>query len=288
MPEVTRYEEIEWRVGGAGTHRGGKAHMGTLLVGDPASPGNYALTINRTGDQLGKSPRHRHDFDQIRFPLEGPHSYAPDAEVPVGWVGYFPEGVPYGPFEQYPEREYVLLQFGGPSGNGFVPYAQWRAAGEALAESGTFAGGFYEADGRPRRQDALEAILEHARGRPVVYPAGRYQAPVVLNPEAFAWLPVAGAHGVRTRALATFTERGTAVDEVRLEPGATFTIPVDDRTRLWFLYRGEAVVAGTAIEERSAFSVRPGEDDVVLGCDPDRAEGAELLVMSLPRLDDAG
>lgn len=284
MTVVASFDAVEWR-GGGRNHRDSNSRSATLLEGDPSSPNNYWLAIVRMGDQ-GGSPRHRHDFDQVRYPLEGAHPYSPKEEVPPGWVGYFPEGVPYGPFDQVDGREYLILQCGGASGCGYLSRDGWRQATAELSERGQFRKGFYEYDsggGVIRRKDALEAVLEHARARPVVYPAGRYKAPVVLNPEAFGWTEVAETPGVQVRQLMTFNERRSGVGQVRLAPQKSYEIPPDDRIRLFFMAKGSAAVAGSSIGPRSAFSVEPGETGIRI-TSKERAEGTELLVLFLPHL----
>src|SRR5271168_1317022 len=59
------------------------------------------------------SPRHRHNFDQVRFILEGEVTYD-RKNYGAGWLGYFPEGVPYGPHGGIEHRE-IVLQFAGLS-----------------------------------------------------------------------------------------------------------------------------------------------------------------------------
>ncbi len=287
MPTLANLAEAEWRQGLTGGHRGQGGTATVLLEGDPGSPNNYVMIISRSGEKLGFSPRHRHDFEQIRFPLHGSHSYAPQRDVPEGWVGYFPEGVRYGPFNQHADTEYMLIQFGGPSGNGFLPYQQWREIGDRLAERGRFEKGIFryeDGDGKTHNQDALEAILEEARSRPVVYPEGRYLEPVVLNPQAYEWLPVEGAEGVSERRLATFNECGTCVSEVQLAPGSSYAVPPDPRIRLCFVAKGELTVGGTRLANHSAFAVHADEADVEIACAPGAAESAEVLISFMPKL----
>ena len=48
------------------------------------------------------------------------------AQTPAGWVGYFPESAYYGPQSISPDLTMLVLQFGGPSGQGFASVAQRR------------------------------------------------------------------------------------------------------------------------------------------------------------------
>lgn len=286
MVVVASFDDVEWR-GGRPNHRGSNSSSATLLEGDPSRPDNYWLAVVRMGDS-GGSPRHRHDFDQIRYPLTGGHPYAPRQEVPVGWVGYFPEGVRYGPFDQVAEREYLILQCGGATGHGYVSREGWRQATAELSVTGAFKAGFYEydpGDGSTRRQDALEAILEHSRGRPVDYPKARYMAPVVLDPEAFEWMTVEGEVGVCKRQLVTFNERGTSVSELKLDPGATHVLLGAPYIRLLFLSRGQAKVSGDPVGSRSAASVDAHETGVELACPVGADAPARFLIFSLPQFE---
>ena len=43
------------------------------------------------------TPRHRHNFDQIRMVMEGKFAYAGRKTMRQGSIGYFPEGTYYGP-----------------------------------------------------------------------------------------------------------------------------------------------------------------------------------------------
>ena len=79
-------------------------------------------------------PRHRHNFEQIRLPLCGSMNLGGGLVLEEGQIGYFPEGLPYGP-QQDPlghakpgERLQLVLQFGGASGYGFMSMDQRKAA----------------------------------------------------------------------------------------------------------------------------------------------------------------
>src|SRR5437016_412877 len=61
------------------------------------------------------SPRHHHTFEQIRYVLGGEVEYA-GKTYGAGWLGYFPEGVFYGPQAQLGPGRGIVLQFPGPSG----------------------------------------------------------------------------------------------------------------------------------------------------------------------------
>ena len=55
-------------------YRGGTSHQRRVLEGEPGTLGNFSLTMSeREGDYY--SPRHRHNFEQIRFQLAGMSDY---------------------------------------------------------------------------------------------------------------------------------------------------------------------------------------------------------------------
>ena len=97
------------------SHRGelrAKVQRQDFSIRDPeAGIGFKATTSRNPGGH--HSPRHRHNFDQLRFVLEGEVTYAQKNYGP-GWLGYFPEAVPYGPHGGTEHRE-IVMQFPGPS-----------------------------------------------------------------------------------------------------------------------------------------------------------------------------
>ena len=114
-------------------YRGGIFHGRRLLEGTPGTIDNFQLSIGVSqGDFY--SPRHRHNFEQIRVQLDGTLDYDRDGKMTAGIVGYFPEGVFYGPQSQNPDEvaTAAVLQFGGASGSGYLSNAETRNAMEEL------------------------------------------------------------------------------------------------------------------------------------------------------------
>ena len=56
-------------IGAVGSMRDGKLDQKFLLLGEDNSPNNYLLNVGLTGAGGWGTPRHRHNFDQIRFVL---------------------------------------------------------------------------------------------------------------------------------------------------------------------------------------------------------------------------
>lgn len=261
--------------------RGGGKEFRTLLAGRPESPGNYRMVHAR---QTGAvySPRHRHNFDQLRFCVSGRVNYGRDCWIEPGEIAYFPEGAHYGPEESDVARVAVTIQFGGASGQGFLAEPEQLAAMEELKKTGVFENGVYRregerAPGQKRNQDSFEAIWEQARGRRLDYPAPRYDGPILMRPARFAWVALADAPGVFVRALGTFTERRLEVAMLRLDAGAIMNFGKRGGDRLGFVVAGRGEIAGAELRAHSAFAIETGEAARLTAREP-----MELLVTGLP------
>ena len=96
--------------GAVSGHRSGGIDFKRLMQGTPGSPDNFEFSIVRTaGDYF--TPRHRHNFDQVRYCIEGAMNYAPGKDLKAGTAGYFPEGTYYGP--QADTRWYCCYRWAG-------------------------------------------------------------------------------------------------------------------------------------------------------------------------------
>ncbi len=206
-------------------HRGGMFHFRRLAEGDPGTMENFNLSYGEIGGDF-YSPRHRHNFEQIRFQLQGVLDYSRDGKLTPGMVGYFPEGVSYGPQTPTPEEQAVTLvfQFGGASGSGYISRNESKIAVDALSKTGIFEDGVYrrnEGEDGKRNLDGFQAIWEHVNQRKLEFPKPRYDHPVFMDPDNYQWLPVDGAPGVSEKLLGVFTECRTEARFLRLDPGAS-------------------------------------------------------------------
>jgi hypothetical protein len=226
-------------------YRGGTFHFRRLLEGEPDTLGNFELTYGRSSGDF-YSPRHRHNFEQFRLQLEGEVSFGHDGEMKPGVIGYFPEGVHYGPQSQDPATEAVMLvlQFGGASGSGYLSSKEVKASMSALKDVGEFKAGVFrrkdDVEGK-RNVDAHQAIWEHVQKRPMVYPKPRYEKPIFMDPANWEWVPVEGAHGVSEKPLGVFTERRSQARFLKLEPGASYE---GRGRRVYFAMSGKGEVSG--------------------------------------------
>jgi hypothetical protein len=267
--------------GGQEKHRGGGLATKLLLTGEENTPDNFRLTLGR--DRGGhENPRHRHNFDQIRMSIQGTLSVADGVDLAEGQVGYFPEGTPYGP--QKPatsERITLVLQFGGASLSGFISTRQMQKGYDDLARLGEFKGGvFYRQSGDgQRQQDAFEAIWEHVCGRELIYPAPRYDTPILMTPANFEWIPENDNSGVDRKLLGSFTERGTRIEMFRLADAAAITLSAPYARLLIFALSGPERSNGDDWGKHSAWQIEAGETTRIKA--PERSE---FLVITLPML----
>ena len=201
--------------------REGRFEFSRLLEGEPGRPDNFLLQLSRTwGDY--RSPRHRHNFDQIRYMLEGTFNFGRDGKLPPGNVMYVPEGTIYGPQTSDEDTRTLVLQFSGASGSGYVSEASRAAAVAALSERGSFREGVYYPDDETaglRRCDASEAVWYHVHGRRPRFPKRRFERPMLMNPENYDWI-ASDTEGVWEKLLGVFGERRTRIGFYLLEPGA--------------------------------------------------------------------
>ncbi len=208
-------------------HRGGTFHGRILVEGTPGRPDNFQLNYGQIGGDF-YSPRHHHNFEQIRFVLEGEVDFARDGKLTEGMVGYFPEGAFYGPQSQDAALTpiVIVLQCGGASGQGYLSQAEAKQGMAELSAHGEFKDGVYRRKpgvAGKRNVDGYQAIWEHMNGQPMTYPKPRYNRPFFMDPKNYDWLPADGAPGVAEKRLGSFTERGTSATFYKLDAGARLT-----------------------------------------------------------------
>ena len=206
----------------AGAHRGGSHRIVPLYSGDPDDPGNYEFSLYTVSEGY-HTPRHRHHYDQVRYVLSGSLSIGSDVWLNPRQLGWFPAGTSYGPQHNDLPATALILQIGGPDGQGFPPYDRLPAAKAALAERGVFDNGTYrdtDPDGNARNRDAMLAVETEISGREPFLPPPRYSAPVLMNVDSFQWRPTPTA-GVRSKHFGTFGEGRLAIEFVSIDERAT-------------------------------------------------------------------
>ena len=276
--QIVHADQVEWKRGLQ--HRGGTFHYRHLLEGTPGTVGNFHLGIGQQDGDFA-SPRHRHNFDQFRFQLEGTMNFDRDGKMAAGTLGYFPEGAAYGPQSSEGRSVTAVLQFGGASGSGYLSPQEVAAGTEELKQFGSFEGGIFrrndDAEGR-RNTDAYQAIWEHVHGRRMDYPKPRYRDPIMVDPQNYDWLAVDGMPGVRQKPLGTFTERACAAALLTMARGATYR---GAPRGVYLVLSGSGVVGATPYRALTAFHLDEGEAADVVA-----REETELLRLTLPDLVD--
>ena len=259
-------------------HRQGQFIHRKLMTGEPGTPGNFALELVRTTNDFF-SPRHKHNFDQFRYQVEGEFDFDRNGKMKPGIIGYFPEGTPYGPQSSAVTSITLVLQFGGASGSGYMTQEQMEASTAELKKFGRFEKGVYrrneDVEGK-RNMDGYQAVWENVNKRSMKYPQPRYNDPIMMNPEHFDWVPVEGAPGVSDKLMGVFTERRSAAQFLKLEPQARFK---GHGRGVYFVLSGEGKIAGEPYRGLTTVYCEAGDD-------PDFTATTEtqMLMLGLPRV----
>lgn len=250
--------------GRVGSMREGTLDQKFLLQGDDDSPNNYLLNVGLTGSGGWGTPRHRHNFDQIRYVLKGKYPASPTKIMDEGSVGYFPESVHYGPQDRPEGLEMMVIQFGGASASGFLSTPRREAANEALKAKGEFKNGIFtwlDEKGQKHNMDGSAACFEEATGKKMVFAPPRYDDIVLMNSESYAWIET-DTPGVFTKLLGTFTERGTRIGFIKVEAGATFSTGSRSSIEVLFMSKGKITVNGKTYGDKTGIELLPSDGPV--------------------------
>lgn len=276
--KIVHADEVERKRGLQ--YRGGTFYFRHLLNGKPGTPGNFQFNI---GEQDGDfaSPRHRHNFDQFRFQLEGTSNFDRNGKMTAGTLGYFPEGAAYGPQSSDGRSVTAVLQFGGASGSGYLSREEVSAGTEELKKFGTFKDGIFrrndDVEGR-RNLDGYQAIWEHVHGERMEYPKPRYRDPIMLDCANYEWVAVAGMPDVAHKALGSFTERQCAAELIRLSRGAIYRA---DGRSVYLVLSGSGIAHEAPYRKYTAFHLDEGEQAEIVARDE-----TQLIRLVLPDLSD--
>jgi hypothetical protein len=174
-----------------------------------------------------------------------------------------------------------VLQFGGASGSGYLQPREVKAGMEELKKFGEFKDGvFHRHEGVPgkRSMDAYQAIWEHVHGRPMIYPKGRYDAPIMMDTGNYQWAPIRGALGAAEKLLGVFTERRTQARLVQLEAGANYEV---EGRGVYLVLSGAGTADGQPLRKFTTVFLDTGERAALRA-----SETTELLHYGLPDLSD--
>ncbi len=241
-PVIVRGEDLELRK--ITTHRGGgrSRKIFGFLDRENGICLNSSMTVY-TRERL--NPRHKHDFDQMRFYVRGGESYGTQVFGPGDCV-YFPEGVPYGPSftaEGHEENVRLNMQFQGPSHGPFFYRTEVQGGEPGLLKIGKFENGlFVWPDGR--KQDSAEAVREYLGGKKIEYPVPRYDDYVVMHSNQYAWQSLENVTGVSVKHLGYFNEGGPNIKLVQIEAGACTPAGTAPCQQVRFLIEGQFLYSG--------------------------------------------
>jgi hypothetical protein len=258
-----------------GTMREGKLDQKHLLFGEDGSPNNYDLNMGLTGGGGWRTPRHRHNFDQIRYVIQGRLPYTDNDVLEEGWVGYFPESVYYGPQERAEGLRTMVLQCGGASGAGYLSVAQREAVNAELSKTGEFKKGLYhytDIGGVSRTVDGSLACFERATGRKLQFATPRYTDVIAMDPEAYDWVKLGDA-GVWEKWLGSFTERNLRIGFLRLDVGAVYQAGLHPSIEILFQIKGVVSAGGEKYGPETGYEFLAKEGPVPV----EAAESAEFF-----------
>lgn len=256
---------------------------------DTGVPGVKLELSWRRYDKGYGTPRHTHIFDQYRYNFTGKRQIK-DGFLEVGEVGFYPEGVHYGPQLQEEECTGLGLQFQGLSGIPYLTHKELHDARKALsAEGATFDGGVCTRvlpDGRKVNRDSHLACSEYVAGKRLDFPKGRFEKPVVMKPDAHPWIGDRALAGVEHKHVGAFG--GSGIRFTRLQPGAEIPARREDDAEIRYLidgsiqYGGSAWKGGTTTEEGTYMFIQPGADVGKIATDT----GGTFFVIELPLVAD--
>jgi hypothetical protein len=274
--QVIRIEDLPLQKPSS-TARGGLEYY-RILEGKPGDPGNFMLLLSATLPGY-YSPRHKHNFEQIRFKVDESASHYDDlGDAGKGSVGYFPEGTPYGPSSSSKRSQGLILQYGGPSGSGYMSRGEYQEHYDALCQKGTFEKGVYtwfDERGGKHNQDGYEAVWEHWTGRTLEYPKARYRSAIMMEPANVPWIATEDQSGVSHRQLGVFGSPGTTLEFFRLDPGARMTL---SGRGIYFVSEG-AGSHPSIWTKHTTFFLESGQSGEI-----EAGERSELLHIGMPDL----
>lgn len=275
--KVVSSETVAWQH----DHPTGALAFKYLLTGDDSAADNFVLMLARQ-DKHFTTKRHRHNFDQFRFPVRGDMNVGQGIKLRAGQLGYFTEGAPYGPQDdplddtQPGERLHLTLQFGGSTGYGYLGPNRLRVCRDELRRDGEFTDVLY------RRHDGktlggLDAVWQHAFGAKLEYPRPRYADPIIMDPQSFRWISDPEQPGLQRKHLGTFTERGTWAEIALLKSGARWSVQPRNTRLLGVALSGTGQCNDQPLSRFSALQIDPGEPTTITS-----DARLELLIFGLP------
>jgi hypothetical protein len=255
--------------------RGGLEYY-EIAEGRRGTPSNFSLVL-ATAHPGYYAPRHKHNFEQVRLQTDGaPLEYDDLGKAGPGSVGYFPEGTSYGPQGSSGRSQTLLLQYGGPSLQGYMSFEEYREHFDALRQKGIFEKGvytWYDEEDVKHNKDGYEAVWSHWAGRKLKYPNARYRAPFLMDPEKFDWLEERS--GIGYRHLGAFGWPCTVLNMIRLDAGVRLEL---QQRSIYFVRSGSGKTP-TPWSRYSTVYLEEGESGFI-----EADAQSELFYIGLPNL----
>jgi hypothetical protein len=126
--------------------------------------------------------------------------------------------------------------------------------------------------------DAYQAIWEHVHGREMIYPKGRYDAPIMMDAASYQWAPIKGVPGLSEKLFGVFTERRTQARLVKLAAGAAYEVA---GRGVYLVLSGAGEADGKPLQKFTTVFL-DADETTTLRAD----ETTELLHYGLPDLSD--
>lgn len=247
--KVVPYDEQAYHL----DHPMGTVAFNYILGGEESeTQENFRYVLGRQEGDF-HMPRHRHPCEQIRLPLVGDMNLGEQGILHEGHIGYFPEGVVYGPQDDPlgdPKQLQLVLQFGGASGLGM---------------------GMSTRPGGPESPTGTRPPLSELQ-----MPKPRYDNTIKFDPAHFNYLPVSGQPGVQQKFFGSFTERAFWIERIRIDAGAQW-ISTEPARRFAVVLAGAGTTEGVAIGYLAAIQAEVGETLTVAA-----TEELEIHVIGIP------
>jgi quercetin dioxygenase-like cupin family protein len=270
---VSSLDDIAWQR--IGKHRGPGLKMKSLEFRGDGLGNNLWLSLSEMEDGW-YSPRHRHNFDQIRYVLDGETGFT-EWDLHAGECAYFPAGAHYGPQEQHGSALLFTLQWVGAGGDYYLaPEQVEETVARLKARDPEFGRGGKGVDEDGRERDSYEIVWETHQGQPVRYPDSEFTGPILFDLDEpvvddqirggeATVLGRVGASGVRVL-------RVSAADQLSITPARPAA------TEFWILEQGAVAVDGRECRPLTVIQLRAG----ATGLDLDVLEPARFTVLQLP------
>jgi quercetin dioxygenase-like cupin family protein len=272
---ITELADLEWQR--IGKHRGPGLKMKSLPFRSDGAGSNLWLSLTEMEDGW-YSPRHKHNFDQIRYVLEGETGFT-EWDLHAGECAYFPAGAEYGPQQQRGSAVLLTLQFPGGSGQHYLAPEQVEQTVRELQEiDSTFGQGGKGIDSSGRERDSYEIVWETHQHAPIDYPRSEFAGPVLLNRNE----AVDGANSERTGTQLVGQVESNGLQVLRVCSSQSLTMVPAHRqgTEFWILETGLVEIDGRQLAPLTVIQLAAGAPDTEVRVDSE----ASFTVLRLPVL----